>query len=89
MANWENFTSYTTVIWRNLLQSKIHFPINIHENWHEALIPNLTVKWENMWDKTRSKREGKFTEVDDKCLVCTHHILESITHVFWDYRMHG
>lgn len=67
--------SYTTVIRRNLLQSKNHVPINIHEKWHEALIPYLKVKWENMWDKMRSKREGEITEVDDKCLVCAHHIL--------------
>lgn len=64
-------------------------PINIHENGHEALILNLKLKGENMWDKMRSKREGEFAEVDDKCLVYAHHVLESIAHIFWDCRMVG
>lgn len=45
---WENFLSYTSATWRNMLQSQNPPPRSIVTKWHGIIPPRLILKWWNV-----------------------------------------
>ena len=43
-----------------LMCSKHPPPRSITIQWHGILTPGLILKWNNVWDRTRSRKEGAF-----------------------------